>query len=214
MRLFLNLNAGVQRLPDKNGADFADLESAQDAAVRKARALMVERLAQSRPITPGWFIEIADEQGQAVKIVPMQSILAGSSVPERYYGLYRAAPQPYLLLTPSLFIMEANPAYGQATMTDLDGIRGRPMFEVFPDNPDDPSADGVQNLTASLDRVLAHRQADTMRRQRYDIRARNGEWLERHWQPMNFPVFDEGGEVAFVVHSVQDVTAAVRRQAA
>ena len=32
---------------------------------------------------------------------------------------------------------------------------GRGLFEVFPDNPDDPSADGTSNLRASLDRVRA-----------------------------------------------------------
>src|SRR2546428_7515922 len=34
---------------------------------------------------------------------------------------------------------------------------GRGIFDVFPDNPDDPAADGVRNLRASLERVLAHR---------------------------------------------------------
>lgn len=28
-------------------------------------------------------------------------------------------------------------------------------FEVFPHNPNDPNADGVQNITASLTKVIA-----------------------------------------------------------
>ena len=32
---------------------------------------------------------------------------------------------------------------------------GRKLFDVFPDDPDDPTADGVRNLTASLERVIA-----------------------------------------------------------
>ena len=33
-------------------------------------------------------------------------------------------------------------------------IMGKGMFEVFPDNPDDPNATGVSNLRDSLERVL------------------------------------------------------------
>jgi hypothetical protein len=36
-------------------------------------------------------------------------------------------------------------------------ILGRNIFDVFPDNPDDPSATGVANLRASLGRVLTQR---------------------------------------------------------
>ena len=43
-------------------------------------------------------------------------------------------------------------AYLQATMTKREEILGRGIFEVFPDNPDDPAATGVNNLGASLER--------------------------------------------------------------
>lgn len=45
-------------------------------------------------------------------------------------------------------------AYLQATMTDRADIVGRRLFEVF---PDDPAADGVRNVRASLDRVVRTR---------------------------------------------------------
>ena len=40
------------------------------------------------------------------------------------------------------------------------GLVGQPLFSAFPDNPGDPAADGVRNLHASLQRVLAHRRPD------------------------------------------------------
>jgi hypothetical protein len=83
------------------------------------------------------------------------------------------------------------------------------MFEVFPDNPGDPEATGVRNLTSSLLQVRARRSRQAMPRQRYDIRDRAGIFVERHWDPMNYPLFDDNGEVEFIVHHVRDVTAEV-----
>src|SRR5438094_2933979 len=98
-------------------------------------------------------------------------------------------------------------------MTTRAAILGRGLFEVFPDNPDDPAATGVQNLRASLDRVLRHRAPDTMAVQQYDIRrpeTEGGGFEERYWSPVNCPVFDRAGELAYIIHRVEDVTDFVR----
>jgi hypothetical protein len=60
-------------------------------------------------------------------------------------------------------------------MTVREEILGRGLFEVFPDNPDDPEATGVGNLRASLDRVRRDLVADTMAVQKYDIRRPDSE---------------------------------------
>jgi hypothetical protein len=54
-------------------------------------------------------------------------------------------------------------AYLHATMTTRKGILGRLLFEVFPNNPDDPNTSGMRNLKTSLDRALDHRASDVMR---------------------------------------------------
>ena len=64
----------------------------------------------------------------------------------------------YLVLRPDLTIVAASDAYLKATMTRRPEILGRHIFDVFPDNPDDPQASGVRNLRASLDRLLEHLQ--------------------------------------------------------
>jgi PAS domain-containing protein len=80
--------------------------------------------------------------------------------------LFEAAPNPMMVLAPDLTILAATDAYLAATLTTRAQMIGRPLFEVFPDNPDDPDADGVRNLRASLDRVLTSRAPDTMARPR------------------------------------------------
>ena len=131
--------------------------------------------------------------------------------------LFDATPIPYLVLTPDFTMMAANEARLRATMTTREQILGRNLFEVFPDNPNDPGATGVRNLRASLTRVLENRCPDAMALQKYDIPRRDaaeGEFEVRYWKPLNSPVFGPTGEVAYIIHSVEDVTEHILKQRA
>jgi PAS domain S-box-containing protein len=130
-----------------------------------------------------------------------------------YRRIFELSPTPYLVLAPDLTIVAANAAYLRATLTSGDDLVGRPLFEAFPDNPDDPNATGVRNLRASLQRILATSEPDVMPVQKYDIRRpaeRGGGFEERYWSPVNSPVIGSKGEVAWIVHRVVDVTDFVR----
>jgi PAS domain S-box-containing protein len=127
--------------------------------------------------------------------------------------LFRVSAGCSLVLAPDLTIVASSDAYLQATMTERAAIIGRHFFDVFPDNPDDPTASGVANLRASLERVLAHKRTDTMAVQKYDIRrpdSEGGGFEERYWSPMNSPVLGEDGGVRYIIHRVEDVTDVVR----
>ncbi|HYF52292.1 MAG TPA: PAS domain S-box protein [Planctomycetota bacterium] len=127
--------------------------------------------------------------------------------------MFASLPGLYLVLTPDLKIVGASDAYLKATMTTRDGITGRGLFEVFPDNPEDKSATGTSNLRASLDRVLKFAQSDTMAIQRYDVRNRDGKFEERYWSPINSPVLDSKGTIQYIVHRVEDVTEYIKKKA-
>jgi len=131
--------------------------------------------------------------------------MAGS-IQYDFRALFQAAPGLYLVLTPDLVIAGASDAYLRATMTERDVIVGRHLFEVFPDNPDDPEATGVGNLRESLERVLRFRRPDAMAIQKYDVRRSDGSFEERHWSPLNNPVLDANGDVVWIIHRVEDVT--------
>ncbi|WP_329556694.1 hybrid sensor histidine kinase/response regulator [Streptomyces sp. NBC_00696] len=120
--------------------------------------------------------------------------------------LFDSALSPLLVLTPDFTIVEVNRAYLAATRTER-AIVGQRIFDVFPDNPDDPSADGVANLRRSLESVVATGRTDTMALQRYDIPGGEaGTFAERYWSPVNTPVLDAGGRVTHIIHRVEDVT--------
>jgi PAS domain S-box-containing protein len=130
----------------------------------------------------------------------------------QFQALFEALPGLYLVLTPDLFIAGASNAYLEATMTKRDSIVGRPLFEVFPDNPDDPNADGVANLRASLSRVLNTATADSMAIQKYDVRRPDGTFEDRYWSPVNAPVLGTDGRIVWIIHRVQDVTEFVQQK--
>jgi len=76
-------------------------------------------------------------------------------------------------------------------MTARDAIAGEKLFDVFSDNPNDPSADGVSNLYASLKIAAETGRPHTMAFQRYDVRDAAGRFVERYWRPLNTPLFDQ-----------------------
>lgn len=129
------------------------------------------------------------------------------------HALCRATPRLYLILKPDLTIVDASDAYRRATLLWREEIRGCRLFDVFPDNQHDATADGVQNLRASLHQVLQRGKPHRMALQRYDVRDHvtgDGAWVEKFWAPMNIPVFGSGSrEITHVLHQVEDMTQAV-----
>jgi len=128
-----------------------------------------------------------------------------------FRALFESLPGLYLVLTPDLKIVAASDAYLKATMTQREAILDRGIFEAFPDNPDDPAADGVANLQASLKRVLQNGVTDTMPIQKYDVRRPDGVFEERFWSPVNSPAFGADRRIEYIIHRVEDVTEFVKQ---
>ncbi|MER5183520.1 SpoIIE family protein phosphatase [Streptomyces sp. NPDC002896] len=129
-----------------------------------------------------------------------------------YEGVFQALPSAVLLLDPDLVIAEANPAYERVSGRPRDRLVGRHVFDMFPDNPADPAASGTRNLRASLQRVAATGERDSMALQRWDVQVpdRPGVFEERYWSTVNTPVLDQDGKVVLIVHRVEEVTELVR----
>ncbi|WP_406466205.1 SpoIIE family protein phosphatase [Streptomyces sp. NBC_00111] len=129
-----------------------------------------------------------------------------------YEAVFQALPAAAALLTTDLLYADVNEAYLRASGRTRGQIVGRYMFDVFPDNPNDPAATGTRNLQASLLRVAATGERDAMALQRYDVEDpdRPGRWEKRYWSPVNAPVVDADGRVALVLHRVEEVTELLR----
>lgn len=156
---------------------------------------------------------IVNTQGEITHYVAVNEDITENKKIEQIHlqfrALFESVPGMYLILKPDLTIVGASNAYLHATMTKREEIMGRGLFDVFPDNPNDPGADGVSNLRSSLERVLKNGSADTMPIQKYDVRnpeSELGDFEEKYWSPINSPVFGADGNIEYIIHRVEDVT--------
>src|SRR5687768_17321014 len=127
--------------------------------------------------------------------------------------LFEESPDVLLVLLPDApryTMVAATNARLHATHTTREDTIGRGLFEIFPDNPDDPEATGTSKLRASLERVIATRAPDTMAVQKYDIRTPDGRFQAKYWSPKNLPVLSPDGSVLYILHRVEDVTELVQ----
>lgn len=116
-------------------------------------------------------------------------------------ALFEATPAPCLILAFNFTIVAVSDVYLRATMTEREAILGRGIFDVFPDNPDDPGATGVSNLRASRIRCCAARHR-TRWQCRSTSESEGGGFEARYWSPLNSPVLGRHGEVAYIIHRV------------
>lgn len=113
-----------------------------------------------------------------------------------------------LVVDTDLVIRGVNAAYLQATGREREELLGTPVFEAFPDNPNDPAATGVADLNASFETVFRTQQGDDMLLQRYDIPLADdpAQFVRKFWHPVNTPLRDDSGRVIGAVHQVEDIT--------
>jgi signal transduction histidine kinase len=117
-------------------------------------------------------------------------------------------PDSYIVVSPELIILTASNTYLLDTLKKREELVGRYLFDAFPDNPNAPEAHAVRNWRASLEQVIATGQPHQMALQHYDVLdpARPGHFVERHWKPLNTPVFDAQGQLRYIIHSSVNVT--------
>jgi PAS domain-containing protein len=124
-------------------------------------------------------------------------------------SVFSALPSACVLLSPDFVIEAASDSFVAVTGTPRANMLGRHRSDVFPDNPNDPTAHSVADVQAALERVLATGQPNELPAQRYALPApeRPGEFVEHYWQARNTPVLDEQGRVTHLIQTVVNITA-------
>ncbi len=128
---------------------------------------------------------------------------------QRYHLLFAASPAPLLILKPDApryTITDVNDAYLTATVRSREDVVGRGLSEAYPDDPNAKLNGGVSVLRASIESVLATRQAELLPALKYNIPKPDGTLEERWWSSINSPVLDEHGEVKAIIHNANDIT--------
>jgi signal transduction histidine kinase/DNA-binding NarL/FixJ family response regulator len=127
-----------------------------------------------------------------------------------YRSVFANSPVCEYLLSPDATVLDVNDAFLQTSLRRREDLVGFNLFDVFPENPDDPHDSGVPALRRSLARVIATGQPDTLALQRYPISVPqpdgSARYQERFWSAVNTPIFDDFGRLAYIAHSTMDVT--------
>lgn len=126
-----------------------------------------------------------------------------------YIRIFNASPTPTSIVSaddPKFTFVEVNEAYTKMTQTLEKEILGKSLFEVFPENPEETKPSGVERLRNSFRKVIAEKQRDKMEAIRYDIKLSDGKFNQIYWEVINTPVFDNDGEVEFIINSATNIT--------
>ena len=122
---------------------------------------------------------------------------------------FESAPDAYLILSRDLVIERVNRRYVELVGVDPEAVVGRPLFDVFPENPAELLPTGKGVLRASLERVLRSRAPDTMPVIKYDVMDDTGRFRPRYWSVSNTPIVDDAGEVRWILNRPEEVTSRV-----
>lgn len=110
-------------------------------------------------------------------------------------------------------IANSNEAYLEASQTKREDLIGKGIFEAFPDNDSDPTADGVKNLPHALHAVIKTNKRHKMAIQKNAIPIRGTSKFElKYWEPENIPLFSGSSELEYIIHCVIDVTEKVKAE--
>jgi PAS domain S-box-containing protein len=126
-----------------------------------------------------------------------------------YRAIFAATASPYAVLDPEFVIVDLNDAFLRGARRTREELLGRNVFDAFPENPDDPAADGANNLRRSLERVLRERVPDRMDVQKYDIVVDSGSgqhYAVHYWTAVNTPLLDAEGNLTHILHCTEEVT--------
>ncbi|WP_187438294.1 PAS domain-containing sensor histidine kinase [Actinomadura decatromicini] len=126
-----------------------------------------------------------------------------------FSAVFEASPVAVAVLSPVWEYVAVNGAYERLTGWSRGELLGRNVFEVFPGG----RSDRAEQLRASLERVVAVAEVDTMPLQRYDTEEPGlpGVFHERYWSIVNAPVLGPDGAVMLVINRVEEVTGFIQR---
>ena len=126
-----------------------------------------------------------------------------------YARIFEALPSPFMVVDTQLCYVAANPAYLATTGRTMEQLRGRNLFDLFPN-----SDESGRKLRASFEQVIASGEPDTLPYLPYPIAGEDGQMAMRYWTAVHVPIFGDDGQVKYVLQNTVDVTELARMREA
>src|SRR5690348_5309120 len=167
-----------------------------------------------------WLATVGDSSGSPaaqVRILLDKTASRTTAADEAavFRAVFESSPRPLLLMAadaPRFTMIAVNEAHARTFRTTRDALEGRGVLEVFPANPPASMARFIEQIRASLQRVMASALPDQMPIGRLDVRSETGELVDRYWTATNTPILGADGAVTHIVSATQDVTGEVRER--
>jgi len=130
---------------------------------------------------------------------------------DSYKAIFAIIPVPCIIVKadhPHYTIVDVNQVYMEVTLGSKERYIGKPLFEVFQKNPEDPDSSRkiVNYQDLLLQCILTKHQVrqDTVR---FDVLdPTTNTYQRKYWESVCRPVFDQQGEIECIVVSPIDVT--------
>ena len=126
-----------------------------------------------------------------------------------YINIFEQSSELLVVIDTNFAIVAASDSFLKTTATVRENIVGRDILEVFPDNPDDKTANGESIVRASFNRVIKNKTKDVLPVVKYDIpkpESEGGGYELKYWQANNSPILDENNNVKYIILRTEDVT--------
>ncbi|MBC7606962.1 MAG: PAS domain-containing protein, partial [Burkholderiales bacterium] len=126
-----------------------------------------------------------------------------------YIKIFEQSSELLVIIDANFAVVAASDSFLKTTATVRENILGRDIFEVFPDNHDDKTANGESIVRASFNRVIKNKTKDVLPVVKYDIpkpESEGGGYELKYWQATSSPILDENNNVKYIIHRTEDVT--------
>ncbi len=126
-----------------------------------------------------------------------------------YKELFEQSSELVVVMDTNFTVVAASDAYLKVTKTIREDITGKNIFDIFPDNPNDITADGAGKMRASFNRVIINKKADTLAILKYDIpkpQSEGGGFEVKYWRTVNSPMPDTNNKLEYIIQRSEDVT--------
>jgi hypothetical protein len=128
------------------------------------------------------------------------------------FRLYEVTPGVSVIVRPNapvFTLVAASNDFVAFTGLKRENFIGKGHFHFFTLQQNHPQVTEEQNLRASFEYAIENKKAHEIPVQRFDLQGNDGTLLVKYWRIKNTPLLDEFGAVAFIIHTIFDITDAV-----